>query len=160
MRWTAWSRTRRHGTAPGASAVVPVVNTPEPSSASCLPWAASALFGAATGYAAWSLTVWARAFCDAGYDAGGRLELNVLLPVVLGAGAVVALLARAAGHRLAPAAPSAIRAALPTVLVIVTTVCLAWWFFATRGTLADYPGDSGLCPANNVPPGWPDWIPV
>ncbi|MFF8402583.1 hypothetical protein ACF1AB_36315 [Streptomyces sp. NPDC014846] len=57
-----------------------VVNTAEPGSGSSLPWAGSALFGAAMGCVAWALTVWARAYCDAGYDAGGRLELNFLLP--------------------------------------------------------------------------------
>ncbi|MEV5384325.1 hypothetical protein [Streptomyces sp. NPDC052721] len=136
------------------------MTTAKPSSDSCLPWAASAVFGAAMGYAAWSLTVWARAYCDAGYDAGGRLELNALLPLALGAEALVALMAGAVGRRLVSGAPRTIRVALPTLLVIVTTVCLAWWLFAVRGTLNDYPGDSGLCPASNVPPGWPDWIPV
>lgn len=58
-----------------------VVHTAEPRSTSCLPWAGSALLGAAIGCVAWSLTVWARAYCDAGYDAGGRFELNFLLPL-------------------------------------------------------------------------------
>ena len=41
------------------------------------------LFGAAAGFAAWWLTVWAREYCDAGYEAGGILELNLLLPLML-----------------------------------------------------------------------------
>ncbi|MFI1836632.1 hypothetical protein [Streptomyces olivaceoviridis] len=79
---------------------------------------------------------------------------------VLGAGAVVALVARATGRRLTLAAPRAIRAALPTLLVVVTTVPPAWWLFATRGTLDGSPGDSGRCPVSNVPPRWPDWLPA
>lgn len=112
------------------------------------------------GCVAWSLTVWARAYCDAGYDAGGRFELNFLLPLVVGAEALVGLAARTMGRRLVLRAPRAIRVLLPTLLVVVTTVGLAWWFFATRGTLDGYPGDSGLCPVSNVPPQWPGWIPV
>ncbi|WP_250404089.1 hypothetical protein [Streptomyces cellostaticus] len=143
------------------------MDTSKPGSGSCLPWAGSALFGAAVGCAAWVLVVWARAYCDAGYDAGGRFELNFLLPAAVGGEALVALMAWAAGRRLvsrAPRAvsraPRAVRVFLPTLLVVVATVGLAWWFFATRGTLDGYPGDSGLCPVSNVPPQWPDWIPV
>lgn len=137
-----------------------VVDTAKSRSNSCLPWAGSALFGAAVGCVAWSLTVWARAYCDAGYDAGGRFELDFLLPLVVGAEALVGLGARAIGRRLVLRAPAAVRVTLPTLLVIVATVWPAWWLFATRGTLDSYPGDSGLCPVSNVPPQWPDWIPV
>ncbi|MGY4963335.1 hypothetical protein [Streptomyces sp. 900105245] len=42
------------------------MNTAEPGSGSSLPWAGSALFGAAMGCVAWALTVRARAYCDAG----------------------------------------------------------------------------------------------
>ncbi|MGW2779799.1 hypothetical protein ACWC3X_00855 [Streptomyces populi] len=112
------------------------------------------------GCVAWSLTVWARAYCDAGFDAGGRFELNLLLLPVVGAGAFAGLVAQAVGRRLVLRAPTAVRVLLPALLVVGTTVGLAWWFFATRGTLDGYPGDSGLCPASNVPPRWPDWIPV
>lgn len=45
-----------------------VVDTAKSRSNSCLPWAGSALFGAAVGCVAWSLIVWARASCDAGYE--------------------------------------------------------------------------------------------
>lgn len=134
----------------------PVVNEPD----TCLPWAASALFGALVGSAAWSLTVWARAYCDAGYDAGGRFELNLLLPVIVGAEVLAGLFARAMGRRLARGTPEVVRGWLPTLVVVLVTVGSAWWFFASRGTLAGYPGDSGLCPASNVPPQWPGWIPV
>ncbi|MFG2815033.1 hypothetical protein [Streptomyces sp. NPDC048410] len=121
---------------------------------SCLPWAASALFGALTGGATWSLTVWARAYCDAGYDAGGRFELNFLLPVIVVAGAAAGLTSWSIGRLLAGGVW------LPTLSVAAVTIGLAWLFFATRGTLTDYPGDSGLCPASNIPPQWPNWLPA
>ncbi|MEU0831684.1 hypothetical protein [Streptomyces sp. NPDC005969] len=112
------------------------------------------------GFVAWSLTVWARAYCDAGYEAGGRFELNLLLPLFVGSEALVGLVARAIGRRLVLHVPTAVRVSLPTLLVVVATVWLAWWFFATQGTLDGYPGDSGRCPVSNVPPQWPEWIPV
>ncbi|MFF9242856.1 hypothetical protein ACF1AL_28875 [Streptomyces sp. NPDC014801] len=136
------------------------MNKAKPPADSCLPWAASALFGAAMGCVAWSLTVWARAYCDAGYDAGGRFELNILLPLVVIIEAFVGLAARAIAHRLVHAAPATVRMSLPPLLVVAATAGLAWWLFATRGTLDGYPGDSGLCPATNVPPQWPAWIPA
>ncbi|MFF8402582.1 hypothetical protein ACF06P_13215 [Streptomyces sp. NPDC015684] len=66
----------------------------------------------------------------------------------------------AAGAAVGLVAPAAVRMSLPALLVIVATVSAAWWLFAARGTLDGCPGDSGLCPANNVPPSWPAWIPV
>lgn len=67
-------------------------------------------------------------------------------------------MAWAIGRRLVLRTPTAVSVSLATLLVVVATVGLAWWFFATRETLDGYPGDSGLCPASNVPPQWPDWI--
>lgn len=78
------------------------------------------------GCVAWSLTVWACAYRDAGYAAGGRFELNFLLPLVVGAEALVGLVARAISRRLVLRAPTAVRASLPTLLVVVATVWLAW----------------------------------
>ncbi|MFI5567757.1 hypothetical protein ACIA6T_10440 [Streptomyces sp. NPDC051740] len=79
----------------------------------------------------------------------------------MGAEAVFGLAAWAAGRRLAPRVPAAaLRVLLPALLVVLVTVWPAWWFLATRGTLDGYPGDSGLCPASNVPPRWPAWIPA
>ncbi|KES06271.1 hypothetical protein BU52_16225 [Streptomyces toyocaensis] len=136
------------------------MNTTEPAAGSCLPWVGSAAFGAAAGAAAWALTTWARAYCDAGYEAGGRLELTFLLLLAPVAGALVGVMAQATGRRLSRHAPTAVRVALPTLLTVVATVWAAWWFFATQGTPAGYPGDSGLCPVSNIPPQWPAWIPA
>ncbi|NNN34090.1 hypothetical protein HLK59_27750 [Streptomyces sp. S3(2020)] len=76
------------------------------------------------------------------------------------AGGLAALAALATGRRLARHAPTAVRLCLPTLLVLTVTLLLAWWLFATIGTLNDYPGDSGRCPTSNIPPQWPTWIPA
>lgn len=125
-----------------------------------LPWAVSGFFGGMVGWGAWSLTVWARAYCDAGYEAGGRLELNLLFPVTAVVGGLAGLAALAIGRRVGLRTPRPVRIWLPTLSVVAVTVLLAWWFFASVGTLDGYPGDSGLCPASNIPPQWPDWIPA
>lgn len=57
-------------------------------------------------------------------------------------------------------APWKLPACLPALLVLCVTVPFAWWFFASVGTPDGYPGDSGRCPASNIPPQWPDWIPA
>jgi hypothetical protein len=125
-----------------------------------LPWAASWFFGGMTGWLGWSLTAWARAYCDAGYEAGGRLELNILLLVVPVLGGLTGLTALATGRLLTQRAPTAVRTCVPTLLVVTTTALFAWSLFATHGTLDNYPGDSGRCPASNIPPQWPDWLPA
>ncbi|MBN0046988.1 hypothetical protein JS756_23295 [Streptomyces actuosus] len=73
---------------------------------------------------------------------------------------MLGLVAFAAGRGLAPRAPAPLRRALPVLFVVAATVLPAWWLFATRGTLDGYHGDSGLCPASNIPPPWPDWLPA
>lgn len=123
-------------------------------------WVVSWFLGGGMGYVGWSLTVWARAYCDAGFEAGGRFELNFLLPVTAVAGGLAGLVALAIGRLLALRAPRAVRVCLPTLSVVSATVLFAWWLFATVGTLDGYLGDSGLCPASNIPPQWPGWIPA
>jgi hypothetical protein len=112
------------------------------------------------GWGAWSLAVWARAYCDAGYDAGGAFQLNFLFPVTGLVAGFAGLASLAIGRRLASRAPAPVRLCLPPLLVLAVTVLLGWWFFATVGTLDGYPGDSGLCPDSNIPPQWPGWIPA
>lgn len=73
---------------------------------------------------------------------------------------LVGLVAWATGERLVRRPRTVVRVSLSMLLVVVATLGLAWWLFASRGTLDGYPGDSGLCPANNVPPQWPGWIPA
>ncbi|MGW1538912.1 hypothetical protein ACWCPM_01215 [Streptomyces sp. NPDC002309] len=136
------------------------MNTGTPGRYSWIPWVSSSFFSATLGATTWTLTAEARAYCDAGYEAGGRLELNFLLPVTMVGGALIGLAAYAVGRLLTLRAPVAVRIGVPTLLVLVTPVLWAWWFFATKGTLDGYPGDSGLCPASNIPPWWPDWIPA
>ncbi|MFE0426056.1 hypothetical protein [Streptomyces sp. NPDC058953] len=136
------------------------VNTLKPGTRARLPWAGAAVFGAAVGYGGWSLTVWARLYCEGGGDAGGGFELTLLLPLVMGAGVLSAVAALFLGRRLTRRAPKAARILTPLLLMVVSTVLLAWWVFATRGTLDGYPSHTGLCPTSNIPPQWPDWIPA
>lgn len=130
------------------------MTTPHPvSRLQGLSWAAAALTGAAAGYGA-------RAYCDAGWEAGGRLELNLLLVPLSGLFAVAAPVVAVVARRLTVRGSRPVRASTQLVAVLGVALGLAWWFFAVRGTLDGYPGDSGLCPANNVPPWWPSWIPA
>ncbi|GAA1373801.1 hypothetical protein [Streptomyces beijiangensis] len=123
-------------------------------------WSAAGLTGAACGYGAIALAAHARAYCGAGADAGGNLELNLLiLPFIalfsLGAVSVAAVARRATLRR-----PRTVRAAVQLVAVLGILSALTVWFFAARGTLDGYPGDTGLCPASNIPPWWPRWLPA
>ncbi|MEV6956976.1 hypothetical protein [Streptomyces sp. NPDC051183] len=79
-------------------------------------------------------------------------ELTLLLPVlVVGfavCGVVVAMLTPGR------------RPLLRMVQVVVVLGVLVIGFFAVRGTVDGYPGDSGLCGPDNVPPWWPWWLPA
>ncbi|NYV76190.1 hypothetical protein [Streptomyces sp. UH6] len=132
---------------------------PEQETRSCLPSAGAALWGAAAGAGGWWLAVWARSYCDAAFEPAGVFVLNAEFPMIVTGGALLGLMTLALGRRLAPGRTAG-RTGVRIVLVVVATVGLGWWFFAHEGTLDGYPGDSGLCPASNVPPQWPDWIPA
>ncbi|MFF3551996.1 hypothetical protein ACWD4V_30850 [Streptomyces tsukubensis] len=136
------------------------MNTLKPRIPAFLPWAGAALFGAAVGLGGWWLTVWARLHCLADQDAGGNLELNVLLLLVPGMGVLAALAALRIGRLLTRSAPTAVRRVTPVLLIAVMTVLPVWWVFADRGTLDGYPSHSDACPSSNIPPQWPDWIPA
>lgn len=112
---------------------------------------ASGLLGAAAGCLATALAARARAYCDAGWDVGGVTELNLLLPVLVVGFALCGVLVAMLTPRRHP-----LLRMVPVVLVLGVLVL---WFFAVRGTLDGYPGDSGLCGPDNVPPWWPGWLP-
>jgi len=112
------------------------------------------------GCVAWYLAVWARAYCGAGFEAGGRFALLFELPLIVVGGSLCGLTAGAVGRLLVRRAPTVLRVCVPLLLVVTAAVSPAWWFFATQGTLDGYPGDSGLCPTSNIPPQWPGWIPA
>ncbi|MBO0513593.1 hypothetical protein J0695_17555 [Streptomyces beijiangensis] len=73
----------------------------------------------------------------------------------MGAVSVAAVARRATLRR-----PRTVRAAVQLVAVLGILSALTVWFFAARGTLDGYPGDTGLCPASNIPPWWPRWLPA
>ncbi|MEV0989481.1 hypothetical protein [Streptomyces sp. NPDC049949] len=112
---------------------------------------ASALGGAVAGYLAHDLAANARAYCDAGWEAGGRFELFFEMLLLVPGCAVLALLVWLLARRVNPVAGVA-------AVVLVLSVVVVW-YFATQGTLDGYPGDSGLCGPDNVPPWWPAWLP-
>lgn len=114
--------------------------------------AVAALGGALAGYLAYALAANARAYCDAGWEAGGRFGLLFEMVVMLVPGcALLAALVWLLARRVNPAVGVA-----AVVLVLAVVVV---WYFAAEGTLAGYPGDSGLCGPDNVPPWWPGWLP-
>ncbi|MFC7302793.1 hypothetical protein ACFQVC_01005 [Streptomyces monticola] len=123
-------------------------------------WTAGAGAGATVGYGAILLAARARAYCDAGWEAGGKLELNVLLVPVMAAFAGAALLGAMGARRATAQGSRGARATAQLLAVALVLTALTWWIFAWLGTLDGYPGDSGLCPASNVPPWWPHWIPA
>jgi hypothetical protein len=148
------------GTMAGSPVSCRVMDISRPRFLTLLSWAGAAVFGVLVGCGGYLLTVWARYYCLAGDVAGGRLELNLLFPLMLAAEVAAATAALFTGRALVLRAPSAVRVVTPFLLVVVVTVLFAWWVFATRGTLDGYPGYPGPCPASNIPPQWPDWIPA
>lgn len=119
-------------------------------------------------YLDYQLAAAARAYCDAAFEAGGRFELNFLLVTRLGLMPVVALVTGMLGLLLylVLSLPKAMgRAGRVAGVVLGVAVALAGpiglvlYDFAVTGTPAGYPGDSGLCGPDNVPPWWPSWLP-
>ncbi|WP_327416952.1 hypothetical protein [Streptomyces sp. NBC_01233] len=112
----------------------------------------AALVGAAAGYSAIALASRARAYCDAGWEAGGRFEMTFLLVLMVPGCAFLALLIAFLSRQL----PLPLRP-VPSLLVLALVVLL---FFATKGTLDGYPGNLERCGLDNVPPWWPGWLPA
>ncbi|MEU4092626.1 hypothetical protein [Streptomyces sp. NPDC026673] len=113
------------------------------------------------GGGAWLLVVYARAYCDAGYEAGDRFGfLFVELPAsVIGFG-LCALAMHGLGWLLTLRAPTALRICVSVLLIVTALAFLAARYFMAEASPDGYPGDSGLCPPSNIPPWWPDWIPT
>ncbi|MEV7520960.1 hypothetical protein [Streptomyces sp. NPDC091371] len=110
------------------------------------------LAGIAAGCTAVALASRARRYCDAGAEPGGLMELNLtLLPLVLAFTFVAVLVAFLLDRR-----PVALQ--LGTVLLVLAGLTVL--YFATRGTLAGYPGNPERCGPDNVPPWWPGWLPA
>ncbi|MFF4393189.1 hypothetical protein ACFY0G_41730 [Streptomyces sp. NPDC001552] len=108
--------------------------------------------GAVAGWAAVALASHARAYCDAGWEAGGRFEMTFLLVLMVPGCAVLALLIAFLSRRL----PLWSRP-VPVLLVLAGVVLV---FFASKGTLDGYPGNLERCGPDNVPPWWPGWLPA
>ncbi|RCG29631.1 hypothetical protein DQ384_18750 [Sphaerisporangium album] len=115
------------------------------------------------------LVAQARSYCDAGWEPPHKLELLFFLPTRLlyfPVAAVVSGIASLLFNPLALWSPlgrwkttRAIFSALAILVALTGPALLLLHDFATLGTLDGYPGDSGLCPPDNVPPWWPSWLP-
>lgn len=83
-----------------------------------------------------------------------------MLPLLLLVSALAPLIVSGLLWRLVR--PGSWKAAVFTVVPVALAVALlvGWAAFAVLGTPDGYPGDSGLCPASNIPPWWPSWIPA
>ncbi|MFK0252010.1 hypothetical protein [Streptomyces sp. NPDC090445] len=112
---------------------------------------ALALCGAFSGYLAHLLAANARAYCDAGWEAGGKFELFLNMLLLVPGCALLAVLVWLPLRR---AHPTAGVAAVLLVLVVVVL-----WYFAANGTPVGVRGESGLCGPDNVPPWWPPGLP-
>ncbi len=121
--------------------------------------------GIGGGYLDYWLVWAARAYCDAGFEAGGRFELNFFLLTRLGLMPIVACVTTALGTLLylllsrAGVTGRVVGAALGVAVAVAGPIGLILYDFAVTGTLAGHPGDSGLCGPDNVPPWWPSWLP-
>ncbi|MEW1636950.1 hypothetical protein AB0469_23080 [Streptomyces sp. NPDC093801] len=114
--------------------------------------AVATLGGAIGGYLTHLMAANARAYCDAGWEAGGKFEMffQMVLMLVPGCALLAALVWWFAG-RVNPAAGVA--------AVVLVLAVVAVWYFATQGTPVGTRGESGLCGPDNVPPWWPGWLP-
>ncbi|MEU8526181.1 MULTISPECIES: hypothetical protein [Streptomyces] len=125
-----------------------------------LSWGAAALAGTVGAYAASTLVASARSYCDAAWEPQHRFahgfEWLVLTAAAAGLAVAAAVLARWATVR----GPRSVRASSQVAVVLFVVTALAWWYVTAEATPAGYPGDSGLCPADNVPPWWPGWFPT
>ena len=119
------------------------------------------LTGVGCGVLAGGLVLRARIFCDAANEPGHRLGLLYqVLPGLLLVSALAPLIVSGLLWRLVR--PGSWKAAVFTVVPVALVVALlvGWGAFAVLGTPGGYPGDPGLCPAGNIPPWWPSWIPA
>ncbi|WP_370415432.1 hypothetical protein [Streptomyces fradiae] len=125
-----------------------------------LAWSATVPVGLAGAFAASALAARARAYCDAAWEPPHRLVHLVEFVVLSGVTVAAALGAAVLARRLSLRASRPARASAQLVAVLTVVLLLSWAYLAVQGTPAGYPGDSGLCPASNVPPWWPAWVPV
>lgn len=121
----------------------------------------AACLGAACGAGAWYTAVWARAYCATAFEPGDRFGLLfVWLPALVLGGCAYAAIGLGAGRMAACRFRRRVGALLPALLVVTVCVSLVWGVVAVVGTPAGRHGPPGVCPASNVPPAWPDWVPL
>ncbi|MFB7476091.1 hypothetical protein [Kitasatospora sp. NPDC056184] len=117
--------------------------------------------GLAVGFAAAFLVASARRWCDAAWEPPHRFTFVLAeWPAMELLCLVTAVAAWAGARRLTVGLPTAWRGLVPAALVLSALAVAAVACFAVLGTPSGYPGDSGLCTADNVPPWWPSWLPA
>lgn len=124
-----------------------------------LSWWATVPFAFAVSYGASAVTARARAYCDAAWEPPHRFVHLVELVVLAGGSATVAFVTAVLARRATRSASRPVRASAQLVAVVAVVLTIAWLYVGAQATPDGYPGDSGLCPASNVPPWWPAWLP-
>ncbi|MFC5029459.1 hypothetical protein ACQFX6_29210 [Streptomyces sp. DSM 41987] len=123
-------------------------------------WALAGIHGALAGFLAAYLVLLAPVSCHAGTGPGpDLLRLFVHTPAILIAAVATALGTFALAVRITLSAPLAVRLTVPPLLLCTALALLVWADFTWFGAVAGVP-NPGLCPADNVPPWWPHWIPA
>jgi hypothetical protein len=118
-------------------------------------------------YADVRLVYAARLYCDAAAEPPHLFVLDLEMPIRFVLGPILAcvpyVLVDIPG-RVSPLGRSALGRTIVTLTAVAVGVGAASsmiiFDFATTGTLNGYPGDSGLCGPDNVPPWWPSWPPA
>ncbi|MCX5214646.1 hypothetical protein OG689_36235 [Kitasatospora sp. NBC_00240] len=119
------------------------------------------VLGLAGGYGTAFLVAAARSYCDAAWEPQHRFVFSFVEWPGLELLCLVAAVAVWAGsRRLTAGLAIGWRGVVPVSLVLLTLAVLAIGCFAVLGTPSGYPGDSGLCPASNIPPWWPSGLPA
>jgi hypothetical protein len=127
------------------------------------------LFGLVAGLVDYWLVQAARSYCNA---AAATEELGALLlihlpsrlllgPLLGGVGYLACrlLLLGVPAIRRSPRG-QAIRTIIAGLVAFGAVIAMVLIDFSTVGTLDGYPADANLCPATNVPPWWPSWLPA
>jgi hypothetical protein len=122
--------------------------------------------GVAAAYLDIRLVYAARTYCDAGAEPPHLFALNLEMLTRFLVGPALACISFVLINipgRVSPLGRSTIGRTAVTVFAVIVALTsvgsMILYDFANTGTLNGYPGDSGLCGSDNLPPWWPTWLP-